>query len=293
MTLRERLRRLRLHWNSRALFRDCLADPALAWRLPFSPPGGSVEVRFNSGRRMVLPAKHWPLLALACRLDRIGAEFEFQDDAKRILLDGLTFYSPLWTRNEAAYLKEVLIDDVYEAKGRDLRGRIVVDVGAYVGDATLAFARGGAIVHAVEPSAIFCGFIQRNAAANGLAGNVVVHAVGLAERDALQVTDTDTLRFAEGVGYTCRSLPAAVDILKLDCEGAEYHLLGDPRFLGHLAPGEIRMEYHRGSEPLLPALERAGYAVELAPSRGPVGLLKARRRAAVGAAGHGRGVCQT
>lgn len=277
MTLRERLRRLRMHWKSRALFRECLEEPGIAWRMPLASPESIAEVRFKSGRRARIAAKHWSLLALACRLERIGADFEFLDDAKRIALDGLTLYSPLWTRNEAAYLKEVLIDDIYEAKHRDLRGRVVVDVGAYVGDATLAFARSGALVHAVEPSEAFCGFIRRNAEANGLAGNVVVHPVGLAERAAVETTGSDTLRFAEGIGYTMRKLPAAVDILKLDCEGAEYHLLGDPRFLGHLAPREIRMEYHRGSGPLLPALERAGYEVELAPSQGPVGLLAARR----------------
>jgi hypothetical protein len=277
MTMRQRLRRLRLHWNSRALFRECLAEPGIAWRLPLAAPESRVEVRFKSGRGVTIAAKHWSLLALACRLERIGAEFDFLDDAKRIALDGLTFYSPLWTRNEAAYLKEVLLDDVYHAKGRDLRGRVVVDVGAYVGDATLAFARSGALVHAVEPSEAFCGFIRRNAEANGFSDSVVVHPVGLAERDAVETEGSDTLRFAEGVGYTLRKLPAEVDVLKLDCEGAEYYLLADPRFLGHLAPREIRMEYHRGSETLLPQLERAGYAVELAPSKGPVGLLTAHR----------------
>jgi hypothetical protein len=277
MNLRERLRRLRMHWKSRALFRECLEDPGVAWRMPLAAPESIAEVSFKTGRKARIAAKHWSLLALACRLDRIGAQFEYLDDAKRIVLDGLTFYSPLWTRNEAAYLKEVLLDDVYEARRRDLRGRVVVDVGAYVGDTTLAFARSGALVHAVEPSEAFCGFIRRNAEANGLAERVVVHPVGLAERDAVEAAGSDTLRFAEGVGYALRALPAAVDILKLDCEGAEYHLLGDPRFLGHLAPREIRMEYHRGAGPVVSALERAGYAVELGPSKGAVGLLTARR----------------
>lgn len=276
--LRERIRRARLYWNSRALFRECLADPGLAWRLLFAPPGASLPVRFASGRSFSMPARHWSLLPLACRLERIGAEFEFRADEKRIRLDGLVFHSPLWIRNEADYLREVLLEDVYGAKKRRWDGAVVVDVGAYIGDTTLAFARAGAMVHAVEPSQVFCGFVRRNAAVNGLAERVIVHPVGLAGREHEEATANDTLRFVEGVDYALRRLPAGVDLLKLDCEGAEYHLLADARFLGHLAPREIRMEYHRGAAPLLPLLEAAGYAVEQGASTGETGLLAARRR---------------
>lgn len=276
--LRERIRRARLYWNSRALFRECLADPRLAWRLPFAPANASVQVRFASGRSFAMPAHHWPLLPTACRLERIGAEFEFLADEKRIRLDGLVFYSPLWIRNEADYLREALLEDVYGAKKGRWNGAVVVDVGAYIGDTALAFARTGATVHAVEPSQVFCGFIRRNAAANGLTERVIVHSVGLAEGGREVASANDTLRLVEGVDYALRHLPGAVDLLKLDCEGAEYHLLADRRFLAHLAPREIRMEYHHGAAPLLPLLAAAGYKVEQNAAAGEVGLLAARRR---------------
>jgi hypothetical protein len=275
--LRGRIRRARLYWNSRALFRECLADPGLAWRLPFAPSGAIVPVRFASGRHFTMPARHWPLLPLACRLDRIGAEFEFLADEKRIRLEGLTFHSPLWIRNEADYLREVLLEDVYGARRRRWDGAVVVDVGAYIGDTALAFARAGATVHAVEPSQVFCGFIRKNAAENGFAERVLVHPVGLADREREETTENDALRFVEGVDYALGHLPAAVDLLKLDCEGAEYHLLADARFLAHLAPREIRMEYHRGAEALVPLLEMAGYVVEQR-STGTVGMIRAGRR---------------
>ncbi len=281
MSLRERLRRARLYWRSRALFRDCLEDPGVAWTLLFAGDR-SVEIRFRTGRRFAMPARHWPLLPTACRLDRIGARFEFRDEGKRIELDGLVFHTPLWTRNEADYLREVLVEDIYGAKSRDFRGKVVVDVGAYVGDASLAFARQGATVHAVEPSAACSALIRRNAEENGLAANVVVHAVGLAERAGDAAFGADRLHFVEGVDYALRHFPAHIELLKLDCEGAEYHLLADDRFLAHLAPREIRMEYHRGPEALLPKLEAAGYDVEMEPSEGSVGLLKAISRRASG-----------
>jgi hypothetical protein len=146
MSIREQVRRVRLYCKSHQVFQERLTSPLLACWLPLAPRGRAVDVSFKSGRRVRMVPEHWPLLPSACRLDGIGAEFEFSPTEKKIVVDGLTFFTPLWRRNEAAYLKEVLLDDVYLIKGRDLRGRVVVDVGAYVGDATLAFARQGATV---------------------------------------------------------------------------------------------------------------------------------------------------
>ena len=278
MTLRERIRRLRQYYRSRKLFEQQLENPAIANWLPWRPAGRRVVVRFRSGREFRMAAAQWPLLPSACRLERIGADFEFLDGAKRVTLDGLTLYSPLWTRDEAAFYQEVLLDDVYGIKGKDLSGRTVVDVGAYVGDSALAFARQGALVHAFEPSESCCAFIRRNVSENGFAGRVVLHEVGLAERKETVLSRHDRLNFAEGVSYVLEHLPRGVELLKLDCEGAEYHLLGAARFLEHLAPREIRMEYHRGHAGIVGPLERAGYAVTLLNSAAEVGLAIAYRK---------------
>jgi hypothetical protein len=278
MTLRERIRRLRHYYQSTPVFRECLQEPALARWLPWRPADELVDVRFASGRTLRLRAALWPLLPTACRLDRIGAEFEFLEDAKCVRLDGLTLYSPLWTRNEYDYYKDVILEDVYGVRARDLAGATAIDVGAYVGDSSLAFARRGARVHALEPSDALCTFIRRNAAANGLDGRIVVHEVGLSDRRHTVQGRHDRLQFEEGVAYALEKLPGRVDLLKLDCEGAEYHLLADPRFLDHLAPREIRMEYHRGPEDVVRALERAGYAVTLRDPAAFLGLAEARRK---------------
>ena len=276
MSLRAQIRRLRLYYKSTGLFRAHLASPAMAWWLPLQPGNSEIEVRLASGRTFRMRASCWPLLPSACRLAAIGADFEFLDDSKCVRVDGLTLYSPLWSRDEASYYKEVLIDDAYGVKQRDLSGKVVVDVGAYVGDSTIAFARRGATVHAFEPSIAFCGFIRRNLEANSLAARVTLHEVGLSDREDDVPVRNDRLRFVEGVAYSLGNLPRAVDLLKLDCEGAEYHLLADPRFLAHLRPREIRMEYHRGPEPVIRNLEDAGYVVNLHPGSGPVGLLSAQ-----------------
>lgn len=277
MSLRDALRRLRLYYKSRALFEQTLADPGVTRWLPLRRGGAQAEIRWKDGGAWTMQARHWPHLPSACRLHAAGIEFELLDAAKRIRFDGLTLYSPLWAREEANYYRETLRDDVYGVKGSDLSGATVIDVGAYVGDSTLAFARQGAAVHAFEPSQAFCGFIRRNLEANALAERVALHPVGLAERAETRHTANDTLHFVEGVGYAIGHLPRNADLLKLDCEGGEYHLLADPRFLSHLRPRRIRMEYHRGPGPLLGHLERDGYRVELGSADGPVGLLSATR----------------
>jgi hypothetical protein len=75
--------------------------------------------------------------------------------------------------------------------------------------------------------------------------------------------------------------PGGIDVLKLDCEGAEYDIL--------LAPDaplervrEIRMEYHggRGAE-LAQSLARRGFSITHFVADGPLnGMLWARRTAA-------------
>jgi FkbM family methyltransferase len=277
MAIRDDIRRLRLYFKSMPLFQEHLESTALTWWLPFLPAGAEVKISMNQGRVLNLKAGNWPLLPSACRLQSIGAEFEFLAECKRVEIDGLTIYSPLWSREEASYYKEVLLDDVYAIKVRDLRGAVVVDVGAYVGDSVLAFARQGAFVHAVEPSVSFCGFIRKNVEANNFSDTVRLHEIGLSAREEDVASGNDSLHLVEGVGYTLNHLPEAVDVLKLDCEGAEYHLLADPRFLMHLRPKEIRMEYHRGKDPLMGYLSKAGYSVEHLSGTGPVGLLCARR----------------
>lgn len=278
MSLREDIRRLRLYYKSAKLFKAQLARPSMAWWMPLRPGNSEIDIPFTSGRSFRMTASRWPLLPTACRLDSIGAEFEFHADAKRVSVDGLTLYSPLWSRDEASYYKEVLIDDAYGVKGRDLSGAIVVDVGAYVGDSTIAFARGGATVHAFEPSVAFCGFIRKNLDVNSLASRVTLHEVGLSDRPDEVLLRDDRLKFVEGVAYALDNLPQKIDMLKLDCEGAEYHLLADPRFLAHLRPREIRMEYHRGPRAVVTHLEEAGYSVNVHPGSGAVGLLSAKTK---------------
>jgi hypothetical protein len=132
------VRQFRLYYKSWPLFKESLITPLQAIYFPFLPNHKWVDIRFKSGRNILISAIHWKLLPSACRLDNIGVDFEFQKNAKLTRIDGLHIYSPLWTKNEAIYFKEVFFDDVYKVKKRNFKKSIVVDIGAYVGDSALA-----------------------------------------------------------------------------------------------------------------------------------------------------------
>ncbi len=273
--LRSTIRKLRLYYKSWPLFCASLISPFKALLLPFVPKNIFIDIHFKSGQNLLINSSNWSLLPSACRLDNIGAKFQFLKDAKLTQIDGLNIYSPLWTRNEAIYFKEVFLDDVYEIKKRNFKKSVVVDIGAYVGDSALAFARQGATVHAIEPSEVFCKFIRRNFKKNGLSKQLILHEVGLADKTEKILIQDDRLHLVEGINYTLKNLPKKIDLLKMDCEGAEYYLFANDSFLMHLQPKEIQMEYHRGAKLILKYLQNLGYKVYVSSGSKNVGIIKA------------------
>lgn len=271
------IRQFRLYYKSWPLFKESLVYPFQAIYFPFLSRHKWVDIRFKSGRNLSINAAHWKLLPSACRLDNIGVKFKFQKNAKLTEVDGLKIFSPLWARDEAFYFKEVFLDDVYGVKKRNLKESVVVDIGAYVGDSSLAFARQGAMVHAIEPSEDFCKFIRRNFEENGLSNQLILHKVGLASATERILLGNDSLNLVEGINYTLKKLPRNIDLLKMDCEGSEYYLLADIRFLKHLQPKEIQMEFHNGARSILKYLKQQSYRALASSMSKKLGIIKAYR----------------
>ena len=80
-------------------------------------------------------------------------------------------------------------------------------------------------------------------------------------------------------GFTefIKKLPRNIDLLKMDCEGAEYYLLADNQFLSHLQPKEIQMEYHNGANIILRYLKDSGYKAHVSSGSKTAGIIKAYR----------------
>jgi FkbM family methyltransferase len=110
-----------------------------------------------------------------------------------------------------------------------------VDVGAHLGTHTLWFAMlcRSTIVHAIEPIARYADVVDRNVAANGLEGRVVVHRVGVSDSAA---PASNYLSREHQVGFVANAEPVResfatvrldelverpVVLIKLDIEGME------------------------------------------------------------------------
>lgn len=204
-------------------------------------------------------------------------------------------------------IKETFLDRFYEKYGFALRpGWKVIDVGAGIGDYTLyaAAARRDVHVYAFEPFPESHALLQENLHLNRV-GNVQAFDKAIAAASGVLVLDLaggEPLQIQsrlEEVGKGVSSLPVdafsltdvfsmltidSCDLLKLDCEGAEYSILfGMPQSLLERTD-HIIMEYHDqvveyNHHDLARFLSERGFRVETFPNpvHSDLGYLRAKR----------------
>lgn len=166
---------------------------------------------------------------------------------------------------------------VREDYGSILPGSIVVDIGANIGIFSLyAAGRGAAKVFAYEPNSESFRCLLKNIDANNLEAVVTPTQLAVTSRDGATVrfptsasmynaiiTDdncsdfelVETVTLARIIGQT-----PTVDVLKLDCEGAEYDILLNASGEALSRVASIRMEYHSGpTDELWAALQGHGF----------------------------------
>ncbi|MFZ5452687.1 MAG: FkbM family methyltransferase [Thermodesulfobacteriota bacterium] len=267
---------IRLYYKSSALFSQALKNYRRAWWLPlrgagtFFPRGGETPIH--------IPKGYWTMLPTACRLSLMGAHPEWLDGKMKITFREFCFFAPGLEKSPAQYLKDIFIDDVYRLENLDLTGMTVLDVGANIGDSSIALASRGAKVHAFEPLSSLSELLFANVRVNHLEDRIVVHPVGLSHQDEVISLENDKLVLVEAVNYLKAQGLAGVDLIKLDCEGCEYHLLEDQDFLSLLQPQRIICEYHHGGAELNRRLAECGYEMDWPEREDPVGYLYASRR---------------
>lgn len=167
----------------------------------------------------------------------------------------------LESRLDLLVLAEIVCDDVYRLRALDPDATLIVDVGAGIGEfavpAAMRYPR--ARVVAIEPDPGRFELLRRNVSRNALS-NVELHRAAAGRPES---SDVPLGRFL-GSGY--------VDLLKIDCEGAEVDVL-----LG-LAPdelarvGRVALEWHRGpgaprDEQAAAILRSHGFRVDLLADR--------------------------
>lgn len=208
-------------------------------------------------------------------------KLEYKKDKNKIVLK-----YPSHDPRAVGIITETLIDQQYDFL--NVRDRVVVDVGAYIGDSAIYFAKRGARkVICFEPHPLLFRYLVENVELNGYDDIIECrnYAVSSSEgvvnltipenilafgRASINRSDTYSLK------VKAVKLPLEGDVLKMDCEGCEYEVLLniEPRDLPFQ---EIGLEYHGSPKPLIKHLKRGGYAVKIVKGGTRLGLLHACR----------------
>ena len=155
----------------------------------------------------------------------------------------------------------------------NIKGKSVLDVGAYVGDSAVLFAAMGARrTVAVEPSPWAYNMARKNVRINGLSDVITLVNCAVAREDGkvlmlpsseinIAFRVTDNVRGDTPVP-TC-TLDTLIekygpfDVLKMDCEGCEHESIPYSRRIGEVR--EVLMEYHGGYEDIVRKLREEGF----------------------------------
>ncbi len=225
-----------------------------AWRVVASAPRllSAVivcAIRFREPWRLLLAYLRGRTLAQRCVRLRSGMTIRLSDDP----LDVATVFG-VFAR---------------ESYGKIGAGSTVVDVGANIGVFSLfAVYSGAAKVHAYEPCAESFDILQQNIADNGLASTIE------ACRSAVVGLPRGPVRFPRSSNVFNTILPdgavvgtsdevdavtlatvlartARVDLLKMDCEGAEFECVPNTPAKAFGRVAAVKLQYHAGPRDLL------------------------------------------
>lgn len=171
---------------------------------------------------------------------------------------------------------DVFLADAYGMRSLRTAPRTVLDIGAHVGFFSLLsrMLYPAAQVHAYEPNPSLWSHLSAHARKSGFVahpagvGSSAGRATLVAGRDSV-FTQTKRDRLGD---VEVRSLAAAVaglggrvDLLKLDCEGAEWDILRDQATMGSV--DRVAMEYHlverHSLDELVGLLRGLGFAISL------------------------------
>ena len=189
------------------------------------------------------------------------------------------------------------IGDVFVEKELDvldIKGRVIIDIGANIGDSTVYFAIMGAEkVISVEPFPFTFELLRKNIAINGVQDKVrvlncaiggksgvmkispnVKNTVGLRATDSSVGTPIHIITFETLINdYNPNSV-----ILKCDCEGCEYDLVNSMSKQDFNRVDEVLIEYHNGLNTLDKILEENGFIITTVKKAKNMGLVIGKRK---------------
>ncbi len=247
--------------------------------------------------RVIKRVKNWPSFFVDCsRLTgRSGPFIVTMRDGIRLLARPRS--------EDKDVIRGVVLNHEYAQEGFEIGSHdTVVDIGAHIGAFTVTSARSASegIVYALEPVEANYELLLRNIELNGLK-NVVPTKMAVAKgsgkremfvqedatsghsfhyrsnRKPVTVDTTSLEDFVDRMGIK------KIDLLKIDCEGAEYEILADCPERIFSMTRRIAMEYHFGEDKkdpqiLIDILEDNEFKMTMSSPKEWGGLIFAARR---------------
>lgn len=228
------------------------------------------EVRLRSGAKYTIFG-HSQIYILG----KTGEYLTYNEVDGYLIVDynnlNLSFYDSL--ENGAIY--EVFRAEEYKAL--DVIGRVVIDVGANIGDTAIYFALNGADrVVSAEPHIRSFQSALKNIRVNGLESKVIPLNVALGSNEtilkinqrqdvdggsSLHLTKDGDEIHAMSLKHMVEEFKVSDGILKMDCEGCEYDCLMSSDADTLRSFHQILLEYHFGPKKISKKLESVGFQV--------------------------------
>lgn len=172
-------------------------------------------------------------------------------------------------------LKQFFLKEPYGAL--KVEGRVVVDIGADIGDSAIYFCcKGAEQVISLEPYLHFYDVASGNILANGFQDKVVLVNEGAGRNGEVTVDPeakvppwSELKESTQGIKVRINNLRNLIErfhlesaVLKVNCEGCEYGLFNEATIddLTHFS--QIMLEYHHESKPIIAKLRAAGFSTK-------------------------------
>jgi FkbM family methyltransferase len=178
--------------------------------------------------------------------------------------------------NTLGMIKEQFIGNQY--RWLNVKNRVVVDIGANIGDSAIYFdLKGAKHVYAFEPYPYSYDLAMRNIRLNGLQDKITLLNEGCGEKNGKirikssykNLGSTDLKNFKNGTNIRITTLGELVKrfgirdnaVLKIDCEGCEYGVLLKSQNSDLRRFKQILVEYHYGYLNIEKRLKDSGFKV--------------------------------